>query len=57
MLVVFVLAAAGSVALVVVDLVVGRFAAGDVFIAVLNSLVAAILWRRLAGHSSQNKTS
>jgi hypothetical protein len=46
--VVFTVAAAGSLALVAVDLMIGRPAAGDVFIAVLNSLVAVVLWRRLS---------
>ncbi|MGN8133081.1 hypothetical protein [Paenarthrobacter sp. 22069] len=48
LVVVFVVAASGSLALVAVDLVIGRPAGGDVFIAVLNSLVAAVSWRRLA---------
>jgi hypothetical protein len=48
LVVVFVLAAAGSVALVAVDLLVGRTAAGDVFIAVINNIVATVLWRGLA---------
>ena len=43
---VFSIAAIGSVALVVVDLVLGRPAAGDLFIAFLNSL-AAVALRRL----------
>lgn len=43
--VVFTVAAAGSVVLVGVDLVIGRPATGDVFIAILNSLAAAVLWR------------
>lgn len=43
--VVFTVAALGSVVLVVVDLVVGRPAAGDLFIAFLNSLAAVVLWR------------
>ena len=42
--VVFTVAALGSVVLVVVDLVVGRPAAGDLFIVVLNGLAAVILW-------------
>lgn len=45
--VVFTVAAVGSLALVAVDLIVGRPAAGDVFIAVLNSVVAVVLWHRL----------
>jgi hypothetical protein len=44
--VVFTVAAVGSVVLVAVDMVVGRPAAGDVFIAFLNSLAAVGLWRR-----------
>lgn len=43
--VVFSVAAVGSVMLVAVDLVVGRPAAGDLFIAFLNSLAAVGLWR------------
>ncbi|MEJ1180515.1 MULTISPECIES: hypothetical protein [unclassified Pseudarthrobacter] len=43
--VVFTIAAFGSVVLVAVDLIVGRPAAGDLFIAFLNSLAAAALWR------------
>jgi hypothetical protein len=43
--VVFTVAAIGSVVLVVVDLVVGRPAAGDLFIGFLNGLVAVVLWR------------
>ena len=43
--VVFTLAAVGSVVLVAVDLVVGRPAAGDLFIAFLNSVAAVALWR------------
>jgi hypothetical protein len=42
--VVFTVAALGSVVLVVVDLVVGRPAAGDLFIVFLNGLAAVILW-------------
>lgn len=43
--VVFTLAALGSVALVAVDLVVGRPVAGDLFIALLNGLAAVVLCR------------
>ncbi|TLM83659.1 hypothetical protein FDW83_09375 [Pseudarthrobacter sp. NamE2] len=43
--VMFSVAAIGSVVLVVVDLVLGRPAAGDLFIAFLNSLAAVALWR------------
>lgn len=43
---VFTFAAVGSLALVVVDLIVGRPASGDVFITVLNSFVAMVLWRQ-----------
>jgi anti-sigma-K factor RskA len=46
--VVFTVAAAGSLVLVIADLLVGRPAAGDVFIAALNSLAAAVLWHRFA---------
>lgn len=42
--VVFTVAALGSVVLVVVDLAVGRPAAGDLFIVFLNGLAAVILW-------------
>lgn len=42
---VFTVAAVGSVVLVAMDLVVGRPAAGDLFIAFLNSLAAVALWR------------
>jgi hypothetical protein len=45
--VVFTLAAAGALALVVLDLFIGRPAAGDVFITVLNALAAFLLWRRV----------
>jgi hypothetical protein len=51
--VVFTVAAAGSLVLVVVDLVIGRPAAGDVFIAILNNLAAAVLWR---GSSEQARS-
>ncbi|MCQ6270980.1 hypothetical protein M8J71_10845 [Pseudarthrobacter sp. R1] len=43
--VVFTVAAIGSVVLVAVDLIVGRPAAGDLFIAFLNTLTAVVLWR------------
>jgi hypothetical protein len=42
--VVFSVAAGASVVLVAVDLIVGRPAAGDIYIAVLNSAVAAACW-------------
>jgi len=42
--VVFTVGALGSVVLVVVDLVVGRPAAGDLFIVFLNGFAAVILW-------------
>jgi hypothetical protein len=45
--VVFTIAAAGALALVVLDLVIARPAAGDVFISVLNGLAAFVLWRRV----------
>jgi hypothetical protein len=45
--VVFTVAAAGALALVVLDLVIVRPAAGDVFITVLNALAAFVLWRRV----------
>jgi hypothetical protein len=43
--VVFTVAAVGSLVLVAVDLFVSRPAAGDVFMALLNSLTAVGLWR------------
>ncbi|PVZ55197.1 hypothetical protein C9424_14135 [Arthrobacter sp. H-02-3] len=43
--VVFSAAALGSVVLAVVDLAVGRAAAGDGFIAGLNGAMAALFWR------------
>ncbi|WP_454698246.1 hypothetical protein [Arthrobacter humicola] len=46
--VVFTVAAGGSLVLVAVHLVAGRPAAGVVFIAVPNSFVAAVLWRRFS---------
>jgi hypothetical protein len=46
--VVFTVAAAGSLVLVVLDLVIGRPAAGDVFITVLNALAAWWLWRKVS---------
>jgi len=42
--VVFSVAAGASVVLVAVDLIVGRPAAGDIYIAVLNSAVASACW-------------
>jgi len=49
--VVFAVAAAGSLVLVAVDLVIGRPASGDVFIAFLNSVAAVMLWRWTSGNS------
>ncbi|WP_028268226.1 hypothetical protein [Arthrobacter sp. MA-N2] len=46
--VVFTVAAAGSLVLVVLDEDIGRPAAGDVFIAVLNGLAAFLLWRKVS---------
>jgi hypothetical protein len=46
--VVFTVATTGSLVLVALDLVIGRPAAGDVFIASLNSLVVFVLWRRIS---------
>lgn len=46
--VVFTVAAAGSLTLVGLDLVIGRPAAGDVFITVLNALPAFLLWRKVS---------
>ena len=42
--IVFSATAVGSLALVAVDLVIGRPAAGDVFIAGLNGAMAAVFW-------------
>ncbi|KSU70057.1 hypothetical protein AS031_18590 [Pseudarthrobacter enclensis] len=57
--VVFVLAAAGSLVLVAADLLIGRPATGDVFIAILNSFVALVLWRwrRLAEQNTRRNTA
>jgi hypothetical protein len=49
LVVVFTVAAVGSLVLVAVDLAIGRPASGDVFIAVLNSVVAVMLWRWRSG--------
>lgn len=49
LVVVFTVAAVGSLVLVAVDLAIGRPASGDVFIAVLNSVVAVMLWRWRTG--------
>lgn len=49
--VVFTDAAAGALALVVLDLVISRPAAGDVFITILNALAALLLWRRVAAQA------
>ncbi|MET4592720.1 hypothetical protein [Arthrobacter sp. 754] len=49
--VVFTVAAAGALALVVLDLVIARPAAGDVFITALNALAAFLLWRRVLEQS------
>jgi hypothetical protein len=55
LVVLFVVAAAGSLALVTADLAIGRPALGDVFIAVLNSSVATVLWSRLADYGGRKK--
>lgn len=59
LVVVFVLAAAGSLVLVAADLLLGRPAKGDVFIAILNSFVALVLWRwrRLAEQNIRRSTA
>ena len=49
--VVFTVAAAGSLTLVALDLVIGRPAAGDIFITVLNALAAFLLWRKASKHA------
>lgn len=41
----FTAASIGSLILVVIDVAIGRPAAGDVFIASLNCLAAGVLWR------------
>ena len=46
--VVFTIAAVGSLALVVTDLLIGRPPAGDLFIAGLNAVAAAVLWREVS---------
>ncbi|MGY2747643.1 hypothetical protein [Arthrobacter sp. UYCu723] len=46
--VVFTVAAAGSLVLVVLDRAIGRPAGGDVFITVLNALAAFVLWRKIS---------
>jgi hypothetical protein len=51
--VVFTIAAVGALVLVVTDLLIGRPPAGDLFIACLNSLAAAVLWREI---SKQTRT-
>ncbi|KUM36475.1 cell shape-determining protein MreD [Paenarthrobacter nitroguajacolicus] len=43
--VVFTVTASASLVLVAVDLLIGRPAAGDLFITFLNALVAGLLWR------------
>ncbi|MFJ6310606.1 hypothetical protein [Pseudarthrobacter oxydans] len=48
--VVFGVAAIGSLVLVAVDLAIGRPAAGDAFIAFLNSVAAVMLWRWQSGN-------
>ncbi|MFF1253703.1 hypothetical protein ACFVYC_14565 [Pseudarthrobacter sp. NPDC058329] len=49
LVVVFTVTAVGSLVLVAVDLAIGRPAGGDVFIAVLNSVAAVMLWRWRSG--------
>lgn len=46
--VLFTIAAAGSLVLVGLDVVIGRPAAGDMFITVLNALAAFLLWRKVS---------
>ncbi|MFJ4210687.1 hypothetical protein ACIPY2_19705 [Paenarthrobacter sp. NPDC089675] len=43
--VLFTAAAAASLLLVAIDVIVGRPAAGDLFISGLNALAAVVLWR------------
>ncbi|WP_431230833.1 hypothetical protein [Paenarthrobacter nicotinovorans] len=50
--VVFTIAAAGSLLLVATDLLIDRPAAGDLFIAFLNALAAAVLWREISKQTS-----
>lgn len=49
--VIFTVAVVGSLVLVVVDLFIGRPAAGDLFIAFLNALTAAALWREVSNQA------
>lgn len=44
--VVFTVAGGGALALVILDLFIGRPIAGDLFVLTLNSLAAVVLWRR-----------
>lgn len=46
--VVFTIATIGSLLLVATDFIVGRPSAGDLFIACLNALAAAVLWREVS---------
>ncbi|MFT4470862.1 hypothetical protein ACMX2H_13235 [Arthrobacter sulfonylureivorans] len=49
--VVFTVAAGGALALVILDLFIGRPIAGDLFILTLNSLAAAVFWRHAQARS------
>ncbi|MCM0616560.1 hypothetical protein MOD31_11040 [Paenarthrobacter sp. TYUT067] len=49
--VIFTVAAVGSLVLVVVDLLIGRAAEGDLFIAFLNALAAVVLWREVSNQA------
>ena len=49
--VVFTAAGGAALALVILDLFIGRLIAGDLFILTLNSLAAAVLWRYAQGRS------
>lgn len=48
---IFTIAAVGSLGLVALDLLIGRPAAGDLFIAFLNALAAEVLWREVSNQA------
>lgn len=49
--VVFTVTAGGALALAILDLFIGRPAAGDLFVLTLNTLAATVLWRYAQGRS------
>jgi hypothetical protein len=53
---VFTVATTGSLVLVALDLVIGRPAAGDVFITFLNSVVVFVLWRRISEQARAHRS-